>query len=217
METREKTNVIIALCTVFLLQFFVPHINAQKIWEVRKGTIRAQGNLAPGYLFSQKYFAAYVTGDMDLFLDDRAAFTGSVWVSFNTAPENKEGLRANHSLFGGMNYHFLKPQRFDPYVGLTPGVALVRSAYYDDSYTLTKSNFSIAPLISLSTGFNYYVGSFFHFFVKAQGVVGQTFGNAPSPSRLDELKVTLGLGWNFRAWKPKKTDVWKQKKQSVKI
>lgn len=212
MEERQKANVVAVFCIAFLLLGFVQNLAAQKIWEVRKGCIRAQGNLAPGYLFSQKYFAAYVTGDMELFLDDRAAFTGAVWVSFSTKPKNKEGLTDNHSLFAGMDYHFLKPKRFDPYVGITPGVALVRAAYNNKEGVLTKSKFSAAPLISLAVGCNYYVGSFFHFFVKVQGVAGQTFGNAPSPSRLDELKMTAGLGWNIRAWKPKKTDEWKQRK-----
>lgn len=207
----EKEKSIARVVLLLVLCGIIQQAAAQKIWEVRKGCIRMQGNVAPGYLFSQKYLAAYVAGDMDLFLDDRTAFTGAVWVSFSTAKKNAEGLLANHSVFGGVNYHFLKPGRFDPYVGLTPGMALVQTAYRNSEGVLQKSAFSAAPLISLSAGCNYYVGLFFHFFLKAQGVVGQTFGNAPMPSRLDELKVTAGLGWNFRAWKPKKRDVWKQK------
>lgn len=212
MEEKHKTNVVALFCITFLLLGFFQKTTAQKIWEVRKGCIRAQGNLAPGYLFSQKYFAAYVTGDIELFLDDCAAFTGAVWVSFNTKPKNKEGITANHSLFAGMDYHFLKPKKFDPYIGITPGVAMVRTAYNNKDNILIKSNFAAAPLISIAAGCNYYVGSFFHFFVKVQGVTGQTFSNSPTPTRIDELKLTAGLGWNIRAWKPKKTDEWKQRR-----
>lgn len=209
METKKSIAFVKQFVLLLLLASIAQNVSAQKIWEVRKGSFRAQGNLAPGYLFSQKFFAAYVTGDMDLFIDDRFAVSGSCWISFAAAPKNTEGLLANHSIFGGVNYHFLKPKHFDPFIGITPGMALVKTAYKDNEGVLKKSKFSAAPLVSFDAGFNYYVGSIFHFFLKAQTVVGQTFGDAPSPNRLDELKLTAGLGFNFRAWKPKIKDNWK--------
>ena len=182
---------------------------AQKIWETRKGCLRAQGNLAPGYLFSQKFLAAYITGEAELFLDDRTALNGAVWVSFVTNRKDAVGITANHALFTGINYHFLKPGRFDPFIGLSPGMGLAQAAYRDEEGVLKRSKFSPIPLIGASAGCNYYVGWFFHFFVKVQGVAGQMFGDLPTPVRVDELKITAGLGWNIRAWKPKKRDVWK--------
>ncbi len=204
----------IVFTAVLLTILFMHDSSAQKIWEARKGCIRAQGNLAPGYLFSQKFLAAYVTGEAEVFLDDRAAVNGAVWASFATNMKNTVGLTANHALFTGMNYHFLKPGRFDPYIGFSPGAGLVRAAYRNSEGILQQGNFTIAPLISASAGCNYYVGWFFHFFVKVQGVTGQTFSNLPEPIRLDELKITAGLGWNVRAWKPKKKDVWKERNRS---
>lgn len=214
METQKVTSNLMAskaVVIIMLLMVSAIQLPAQKIWETRKGCFRAQGNLAPGYLFSQKFLAAYVTGDMDLFLDDRTAFTGAIWISFATNRKNAPGITANHALFSGINYHFLKPGRFDPFIGVTPGLGLVQGAFKNNEGVLTKSKFTPVPLIAASVGCNYYVGWFFHFFIKVQGVAGQAFGNMPEPVRVDELKVTAGLGWNIRVWKPKRKDFWKQR------
>jgi hypothetical protein len=193
----------------FLMLLLAIGLQAQKkripIWEERKGCARAQGNLAAGYLFQQRQVAAYVTGDIDLFVDNRVSVTGQVWATFVTTERNKPGITANHSVFWGMNYHLVPKGRFDPYIGLTTGAGLVRANYwYNDANR--KSEFSVVPLISAQLGMNYYVGSIFHFFARVQGVSGVFFSNVPQSGRLKELKITAGLGWNLRFWKPKKKD-----------
>ncbi len=188
--------------------FIVTQLPAQKIWEERKGCINSQGDLAPGYMFSEKTLTAYVDGDMEIFFDDRVAFTGALWISFPTTPKDRPGIKANHAVLWGGNYHFLKPSRWDPFIGFTPGLGLVQDAYRSGD-ELKVTPYSAVPLISASIGCNYYVGSVFHFFVKIQGVEGQMFSTLPSAKRLDELKFTAGLGWNLRIWKPRKHDMWK--------
>lgn len=190
---------IILLLFILLLAM---DASSQKIWETRKGCIRSQGNIAGGYLFAQKQPSAYINGDMDLYLNDRVAFTGSVWFSFALNQKNETGLKANHAVFSGFNYHFLKPSRWDPFIGLSPGMGLVQAAYKNGDM-LKRTPYTPVPLISASIGCNYYIGSIFHFFVKVQGVAGQVFSTLPVPKRLDELKFMAGLGWNMRLWKPK--------------
>lgn len=185
-----------------LLLVLAMHTSAQRIWEERKGCFRGQGNLAAGYLFQQRQVGAYITGDMDLFFDNRVSMTGSAWYSFAVTRKGEAGIRANHAIFGGINYHFTKKGRFDPYIGLTPGVSLVSVAYRDGE-TMRTSSISPVPVISASLGMNYYIGSIFHFFAKVQGVSGQTLGNVHVTTRLEEIKITAGLGWNIRVWKPK--------------
>ncbi len=186
-------------------------LHAQRIWEVRKGCIRSQGNLGGGYLFAQKKISGYLNGEMEVFLEDRVAYTGAICFSFLTIKKNETGIKVNHAVFSGANYHFLKPSRWDPYVGLTPGVGLLKATFQNGDELKTTS-FSIAPLLSVQVGCNFYVMSFLHFFVKAQFVTGQMFGTLPSPQRIDEMKFMGGMGWNLRLWKPKNTDVWKSKK-----
>ncbi len=197
------------LFTLFFL-VAIEDVISQKIWEERKGCIRTQGNLAGGYLFSQKIATAYITGDMDVFVEDRVGVAGSIWASFATNRKNEVGVKANHAVFWGINYHFLKPKRFDPFIGLTPGVGLVRVVFKNGD-AIKQTPFTVVPLVSATLGFNYYVGSIFNFFAKVQGVTGHVTANMPSPVRLEELKFTAGLGWNLRLWKPKIKDKWKAK------
>lgn len=203
---------IILFTFLFLL---VMDAHSQKIWETRKGCIRAQGNIAGGYLFAQKAPSAYLNGDMDLFLEDRVAFTGSAWYSFALNRKNETGLKANHAVFAGFNYHFLKPSRWDPYIGLSPGLGVVQVAY-KDADELKRTPYTPVPLVSAAIGCNYYIGSVFHFFVKMQGVAGQVFSTLPSPKRLDEVKFMAGLGWNLRLWKPKTKNKWKESSEVKK-
>jgi hypothetical protein len=202
---------MIVLVTLALLSVFNLPAFSQRIWEVRKGCVRSQGNLGGGYLFQQKAISAYVNGEMELFFDDRFAYTGAVAISFLTNRKNETGLKANHALFFGGNYHFIKPKRWDPYIGLTPGVGLVRATYKKGDEIKTTP-FTLAPLLSAQIGCNFYVCSFLHFFAKVQGMAGQMFSTLPSPQRLDELKFTGGMGWNFRIWKPKMRDTWAKEK-----
>src|SRR4051812_38229594 len=102
---RKQKSVVIASIRLLLLMlsvFTYIQMPAQKIWEERKGCVRVQGNLAPGYLLSQKTVSAYVNGDMDLFFDNRVSFTGSAWGSFALNRKNETGIKANHAVFGGL-------------------------------------------------------------------------------------------------------------------
>jgi hypothetical protein len=168
----------------------------------RTGTLRTQANLAGGYLFAQKDYAAYITGDFDLYVSPRVSITGEGWYSFALNSDGM-GLRQNHSLFAGMNYHILRNEKWDPYVGFSPGAAFV-SAGYDDQGTLRETKIHAAPLVSITAGCNWYIGSIFNIFLKMRFTSGQVMGEMPGVTRLEELKITGGLGWNFRCWKPKK-------------
>lgn len=192
METRKKI-----LTAFFLLA--VLSVSAQPIVENRKGNLRTQGNLAGGYLFAQKAAGAYLVGDFDLFIDERVSITGAGWYGFKMS-DNSNGLNRNHAIFSGFNYHFLKKGKWDPFIGLSPGLGIAE-LQYSDSEGIPQSTVGIAPLISGEIGCNYYVGSIFNLFVKARAVSGQVRGEAPTPARLDEIKISAGLGWNFRLWK----------------
>lgn len=195
---ESKKTCLAILCSLALLQ-----APAQKIWEERKGCIRAQGNLAGGYLFAPKQVSGYLTGDVDVFVDSRVSVTGQAWYSFALSNNNKPGIKANHAVFFGANYHPVKTGRWDPYIGFTPGVGIVQATYRNGE-ALAKTSYAPVPLISAQIGCNFYVGWLMHFFAKVQGVSGQFFKDTPTTYRLEEIKISAGLGWNIRAWKPKK-------------
>lgn len=167
--------------------------------QVRTGFIRAQGNLAGGYLFAQKNYSAYITGDVDVYLSERISVTGEAWYSFATSGAV---LRHNHSIYGGFNCHLTKHGVWDPYVGFSPGVALV-AVRYDSEGTGRTSPITPAPMLGVTAGCNWYVGSIFHLFLKIRWTNGQMMGDAPFRTPLHELKITGGLGFNLRAWTPR--------------
>jgi hypothetical protein len=202
MPVRNKRFVSKALLLA-MLACICSALSAQKIWEERTGCVIGQGDLAPGYLFAQKAVTAYVDGDIAIFFENHFAAEGAIWVSFATAAQGAAAVKVNDALFWGAEYHFIKPNRWDPFVSLTPGVGLVRVSYNGDAGDIQRTPFTAVPLGSMSLGCNYYVGSIFHFFLKVQGVVGQVSSKLPTTQRLDELKFTGGLAFNLRLWKPK--------------
>lgn len=194
MET--KSLILLPL----LLVYFQATAQVMPITEARTGFIRAQGNLAGGYLFSQKNYTAYITGDADVYVSENVSVAGELWYSFAT---NEDALRQNHSLFGGINYHPVKHSRVDPFIGFSPGMGLSKIAY-DMNNSRHSTPLTPTPLIGVVTGCNWYVGSIFHMFIKARWVHGQVMGDAPFRTSLHEIKITAGLGWNLRMWKPKR-------------
>lgn len=193
METQKL------ILVPLLLASFCGFAQRMPITEARTGFIRAQGNLAGGYLFGQKTFGAYLTGDADVYLHEKVSVTGEIWYSFATGDA---ALRQNHAVFGGLNYHPVAHSRWDPFVGFSPGMGLAQ-IHYETEGNRQNSPLTPVPLVGLVTGCNWYVGSIFHLFVKVRWTNGQVMGSAPFRTPLHELKITGGLGWNLRAWKPR--------------
>lgn len=186
---------------VLPLLFLVCSVSAQVPFaQSRTGFIRAQGNLAGGYLFAQKSYAAFVTADVDVYLSERVSVAGEAWYSFALSDGP---LRHNHSLFGGFNCHLTKKGAWDPYIGFSPGLGLV-AVRYETGDTRVVSPVTPVPLVGITAGCNRYLGSVFHLFLKVRWANGQMTGAPPFRTPLHELKITAGLGWNIRAWLPKK-------------
>lgn len=192
METQKLIPVLLLLA--------VSPLRAQTPADAsRRGLLRGQANLAGGYLFAQKSFGAYIAGDADLYLGDRVSVTGELWYGI---PTDNGPLRQNHAIFAGFNYHPLKHPRWDPYVGFSPGMALVR-VRYDAGDGPRSSPFTPVPQPAVTAGCNWYLGTIFHLFVKVRWVHGQMMGAAPFPTPLHELKISGGLGWNLRVMRKK--------------
>jgi len=193
----ESKKIVILVLGLGLAQFS----GAQAITENRTGYFRAEGNIAAGYLFVEKQPGAYIQGDMDFFIKNQLSVTGAIWyyVPISRTPL---GVKANHSLLWGFNYHFTKSGHADPFIGLTPGFSIVQVAYADAENNVRTTPYAPAPVFSVAVGCNYYVGTIFNFYIKAQGMAGEFFGNAPQPSPLYEVRLTAGLGFNAHFWKP---------------
>ena len=184
---------------VFLLLSFVSF--AQSIDESRIGYLRAQANIAAGYMFAQKDIRPYIAGDFDLFVDDRVSVTGEGWFGFKVNNRFVTGLMRNHSIFGGLNYHLMKNGKWDPYIGLSPGIAFTQAfvpCHGNCTLEAPDPDSGVVPLVSGVLGCNYYIGSVFNLFVKFRGVAGRFRGNLHEFTQLNEIKISVGLGWNVR-------------------
>lgn len=172
-------------------------INGQKDTVFKTGMLRAQANISGGYLFQQKTYAPYISANADYYINENFSITSEAWCSFDIIGMDKTGLRKNFSLFLGMNYHPVKWSRWDPYIGFSAGAGIHTVNYYKDTI-ITESPVQFSPLVGVTAGLNYWVGSIFHFFVQCKFVAGGANSSQYGRTYLEELKFSGGLGWNLK-------------------
>jgi hypothetical protein len=189
--------------TWFVLALLWAQLAAQKDSVAKTGLLRAQANISGGYLFSQKKYAPYISANLDYYINESFSITGESWFSFDIVPDNQTGLRKNFSTFLGLNYHPVRYSRWDPYIGFAAGVGLHTVNFYQDT-TLRESPVQLSPIVGVTAGLNYYIGSIFHFFVQCKFVAGGSNSSTYGRIYLEELKFSGGLGWNFTPRKKQK-------------
>lgn len=181
-------------------------VSAQELHEqyVDKGLLRAQGNIAFGTPTNINGGTnMYLVGDLEYYVEKNVSIKGSVNYYLGNFDANTV-FDMNHSGFFGSNFHFRTNGHFDPYIGLSPGYAIVQL----HKQTLLQSSLEpqsaypvvFSPLISFSGGFNYYANKFFNLFINAQYVMGTHLSDV-DPVSLNELKVSFGLGYHIWATK----------------
>jgi len=195
MEEQKKKIALFftAACMIGLL-------SAQKDSIFKTGLIRAQANISGGYLFHSKKYAPYISANMDYYMHENFSINGEAWFSFDIINKETTGLRKNFSTFLGMNYHPVKFSRWDPYIGVGAGMAFYTLNYYKDTL-IRESPPQFAPVVGITAGLNYYIGTIFHFFVQCKFVAGSVGNSEYGRAYMEELKISGGLGWNL---KPKK-------------
>lgn len=198
MEKKKIGLIIFIMITLGMANTF-----AQKDTVLKTGMLRAQANISGGYLFSQKKFAPYISANIDYYINENFSITSEAWISFDIINMENIGLRKNYSLFLGLNYHPLKYSRWDPYIGFSAGGGIHTINYYQDTL-IRESPAQFCPLVGVTAGCNYYIGSIFHFFVQAKFVAGGSNSSAYGRTYLEEIKFSGGLGWNFTPRRKKK-------------
>lgn len=171
---------------------------------IDKGLLRAQGNVSSGVMLKSPGTSIYIHGDLEYYVEPGISIRSESYYflgTFNAGPT----FAMNHSNFAGVMYHFPAQGKFDPYIGVQPGIALTRLAkpVLLNSDTTQWSPYSVSayspgfsPLFSASAGFNYYAYKFFNLFVHIKYVAGKHLSDI-HPGSLSELKMTFGLGWNI--------------------
>jgi hypothetical protein len=172
-----------------------------------KGLFRASATFGVG-LMTRSTVNGYLHGFLEYYVDDRISLRGGgLYFLFSDSKTTdtaaginlKQPLLDNHQLRAGMFYHFGKHASFDPYIGLQPGIALSRynEVVMGDNSSLVSGGLLVNPTYTLSGGFNYYSGKYFHLFVEARYTRGihMATGNV---KYLDELGFCFGLGFDIK-------------------
>jgi hypothetical protein len=176
------------------------HVQAQQRTDretiSRKGLLRAQGTISPAVMLHSGALNIYLHGDAEYHLSDRISVKGDGYYFLGTQGEDL--LQQHHGIFFGAQYHF-PLGNFVPFVGMQPGASYVEThetvQSFDEIEQSHGTSTGIVPLLSFTTGFNWYVWRFIHFTGQVRYVHGKhamTTGKLP----LDELRFAIGLGWN---------------------
>jgi hypothetical protein len=179
---------------------------------VNKGLLRAQGNVSSGVMLKSPGTNIYIHGDLEYYFEPNISIRSESYYflgTYNSGPT----FAMNHSNFAGVMYHFPAHGKFDPYIGIQPGIALSQLAkpvlLAADSaqwspYSVSSYSTAFSPLFSASAGFNYYAYKFFNLFIHVKYVAGKHLSDI-QPESLSELKMTFGLGWNIWVIRKNKT------------
>jgi hypothetical protein len=185
VRTFTSTSML-ALSTIAFAQTNAPFAS--------RGLVSAAASIGPGLMLDRPTTNIYVTGDWNLFIEDRISLRGQgSW--FIDAQQDSSLLKQNSQLSFGPFYHWVKG-RSDLSAGLMPGISLtqLRTPVMSESMAPLK----LLPNISISGGVTYYVWKYLHFFVNVRYIHAEYVGTATGSLPLDEVVVTAGLGWQVR-------------------
>jgi len=168
---------------------------------VQRGLLSADASLGPGVMLGHSLSNSYVTGGLELFLEDRVSFRGyAAW--FIDREDEAAILSQNSRLSWGPYFHLVR-QNVDLALGFEPGLSLTRLAIRSD--TLDTPDPKVLPNMSISGSATLYVSRHFHFFANVRYVYARYPGTPTGPIGLDELVFTGGLGWQMQIFRSDRT------------
>lgn len=165
-------------------------------WSVTGSSGNTSGSISGGRT------NVYLHGTAEYYFTERfsARGDGYYFVNKNKTPG---GMKHNHCVQVGADFHLLKSMSIDPYVGLATGLNLAQ-VYPMDFYRGpgdTIANYAVPahldPVWGPRAGVNFYGQRIFHFFIEAQYLMGAYHPPMGPSLSLNEIRVSAGLGWNW--------------------
>jgi len=151
--------------------------------------------ISPGFQKNNQDINIYLHGLVYFYPEPNVSVNGEVYW-FLGGQEQQTMMAENSSLVFGVNYHFAKDGKFDPFVGVMPGLSLVSA----NDYTLIRpvaSEMSVVPLVTINAGLNFHLAKWCNAFVNLRYLKGTLVEHHNEAISLDELRVSFGLGFNF--------------------
>jgi hypothetical protein len=185
----EKTKVLILL----LLLTFAEASHAQNYGSapfLRKGLMSISTGLTGGIMTFNELQEVYFTGTFSYCVEQQIGIRTDLCVFL---PDyNFEGqLQKNSSILLGPEFHF-PFSRFDLSFLFEAGVAF---PYLKDG--VANQKVQAEPVYVLTLGTSYYLFHNFHVFASAGYLHGNYFLENVDPFRLDEIRISAGLGVNI--------------------
>lgn len=164
--------------------------------QVRFGLMKGNLTIAPGWDLHEGKTNIYLHGILSYYMSRRIALESDAYYFIDTQGDGR--LMHNHNVFFGFSYH--RPyRRFDPYIGLQPGIAIIQMRRPDNDLIdtwVTQSNLKPAPAISATLGFNLYVWKYVHFMGQLRYVHAEHPVEWGETLPLDEFRLSFGISWN---------------------
>jgi hypothetical protein len=189
----------------FLLTLLFPLMSfAQETQYIEKGLIQLHGNIGFGSFVSGNGTNVYLNSGLNYFTSNSVSLNSDVNVFLASTSKNLNLFKMNHSLLVGSAFHLKTKGNIDPYLSLMPGIAVSRvrkeADLYDEYPSLEYSKFrpSANPIFAVGAGVNYFSNKIFNLYFHVQYVAGKHFSDAETLS-LNEVKLSLGLGWHLWA------------------
>jgi hypothetical protein len=173
-------------------------LSAQAVDYLRPGLIRAHLTLTPARSLGTDDSHFYLHGALEGYLNSQLSLAGESYYYMGQLSSARIIFDQNHSIFFGANYHWVH-NRSDLFVGFQPGFSITRLNAINNGLKQSETGFN--PLVSIIAGHNFFIHSFFHFFVHSRLVVGEHHYNRNI--NLAELRISAGLGINLNSSKKK--------------
>lgn len=185
----EKIKVLI-ISSILLFPEFSYSQNFHAAPFVRKSLMKVSLGLAGGVHTFNPIQEVFFNGSFSYNMEDQIAVRTDLFLFL---PDyNFEGaLEKNSSILLGPEFHF-PFGHFDLVFLFEPGVSLT---YFEGGSADGKPQ--VEPVMSLSLAPYYYIFRNFHVFVSGGYFHGNYFSENDKPYRLDEFRLTGGLGINF--------------------
>lgn len=182
----KKFSTVLAI----ILSFF-SIANGQVVSYASEGLVNAAATFSPALLLTNGDIHYYINGQAEYFFEKNVSIRSDLYF-LNSQVDNEVSFKHNSSLQVGPVFHYTYGH-LDTWFGFQPGISITK---INENDTLKTTN-TLEPILGVSTGLNFYVSKYFHFFISANYVHGQYYGMPDEPLALDEVRALAGLGFNF--------------------
>lgn len=186
----EKTKVLMPF--LFAMLLFAEAGTAQYHSKpfLQKRLMNFSASFTGGVMIFNPVQDMYINGSFSYCIENQIGIRTDLVVFFPD-PGFKGQLEKNSSILLGPEFHF-PAGRFDMSLIFEPGISFV----YEDGGAADKQT-QAEPVFLTAMGFYYYIFQNFHILASVGYLHGNYFLESNDPYRLDELRVTGGLGINI--------------------